>query len=150
MSKKYRDWVVTRIRSGEDLKELAVELNASVEFLQRLEVDYPHNEKQLQGRPRDQEIRDAICRLSDMGKFAPEIAEELGRSRGFVYNILAALRPDRPRKPYSRPTESSQRKATILRLLDDGMTQTDVAKQTGVSHQYVSWVAKERRLKGDV
>lgn len=148
MSKKYRDWVVARIRAGEDIKALAVELNSTEEFLRKLESDYPHKEKQLQGRPRDQEIRDAICRLSDQGKFAPEIAEELGRPLGSVYSILAASRPDRPRKPYSRQTESLQRKTTILNLLDEGNTQTQVAKQTGVSHQYVSLVAKERRMRG--
>jgi hypothetical protein len=77
---------------------------------------------------------DAILTHADRGESVATIAAALSVSPGFVYGVLRAHRPDRPRQPRTR---TSKKRQLILGLLARGHQAPRVAFLAGCSAAYV-------------
>lgn len=91
-------------------------------------------------------LRDKIAVLKKLGRQPKEIASELGVTRQYVYSVLvqAGLAEGKRRKRTNR--ESRIFKAKIAKLKGQGGSGTEIARELGVTKQYVSLVLTQAGL----
>lgn len=87
------------------------------------------------------EIRNkTICKEFEKNKNLREISEKFGVSIWLVRNVLGRCGVKHPRIMNFTPNE---KKEQIIEDLENGMTMSEIAKNHGVSRQYVHQIKKE-------
>jgi orotate phosphoribosyltransferase-like protein len=91
-------------------------------------------------------LRDKIAELKKQGRLAAEIASELDVTRQYVYSVLiqAGLAKGTGRKRTNK--ESLVFKAKIAKLKKQGGSGAEIARELGVTKQYVSLVLTQAGL----
>lgn len=141
--------IAARVRSGESIADIAAELQTTPDSIRSL-VDTLESHRTVgrSGRPEDpkrSELRADICALCDAGKRPSDIVKELGCSLTFVYQTMREYRPNRSRAPRRSSIVEQEKINKIIRLTGEGWRQNRVARELGVTPQYISQVLSRHK-----
>lgn len=89
-----------------------------------------------------------ITRLWQQGATAKEIGGQVGLTYQAVSRIVRANGLTRPEKPPVKPRKTPEQIAAALQQLSAGMSRADVMRETGLSYQAVSKIARQNAQQG--
>ena len=136
-----------------------VALNEEITFEEFYSILKEYNEKNSGNlkRTKKEFSEDEVLELLQKGLTQTEIGKQLGVSDNTISNRIKKMRkrgveiPERKkteRKKTERKKENDEKDNKILEMLEEGLTQTEIGKQLGISHTAISNRIRKMRKRG--